>query len=647
MLRETLALAHPVIPFVTEEIWSLRVGRGCSPPSGCPRSTRRWSTTTAEAEVDDAIDADPRAAQLARVGRRRSRGIAMRGVAAGRRLRRRRARSSRGWRASSGGRRRRAGRDRARCRAASVGVLPTEGARPRRGRAQARRRARAARRGDRARREASSPTRGSSPRRRRRSSRPSARSSSGYARSSTRCDRARARQLRRRRALAARPRAVRHAVRPGPHAAAADRARLAAGALPRDPRRRDERQVVDGAHRRGDPRAPRRCAPARSCRRTSCRSASASAIGDADLRGGGLRARRSTRVARAAEKVDRTLRSGDRVTQFEALTAAALRRARAARASRSRSSRPGLGGRWDATNVIDAEVVVLTNVGLEHTRWLGPTVRDIAREKLAVVRRGATLVLGADLHPDAATRRPSASRAGARGRRGAGRRRRRARRAGRLPAAQLRARAHGGRGARSGALDEDAVRGGRGASACPAASRSSASEPLTILDGAHNPGGMHALADVARRPQQPLVAVVSVLDDKDAAEMLRALLPARATRSSAPRTPTRARCRRRRWRRSTEQLGGRPRRPIEPDPHRALARARELAGPEGAVLATGSIYLVADLLPTRRRDRRRARRCERRRPLRPGHDPGRRARSSRSTILVFFALGYVFGRLFL
>ena len=35
---------------------------------------------------------------------------------------------------------------------------------------------------------------------------------------------------------------------------------------------------------------------------------------------------------------------------------------------------------------------------------------------------------------------------------------------------------------------------------------------------------------------------------------------------------------------------------VEPEPRRALARARELAGPEGAVLATGSIYLVADLL---------------------------------------------------
>ena len=62
----------------------------------------------------------------------------------------------------------------------------------------------------------------------------------------------------------------------------------------------------------------------------------------------------------------------------------------------------GLGGRYDATNVIPSSVQVLTNVGLEHTRWLGPTVATSRREKLDVVRPGATLVLGADLHPDAA-----------------------------------------------------------------------------------------------------------------------------------------------------------------------------------------------------------------------------------------------------
>src|SRR4029079_17933015 len=61
----------------------------------------------------------------------------------------------------------------------------------------------------------------------------------------------------------------------------------------------------------------------------------------------------------------------------------------------------GLGGRWDATNVIPSKVQVLTNVGLEHTRWLGPTIADIAAEKLDILRPGGTLVVGADLHPDA------------------------------------------------------------------------------------------------------------------------------------------------------------------------------------------------------------------------------------------------------
>ena len=69
--------------------------------------------------------------------------------------------------------------------------------------------------------------------------------------------------------------------------------------------------------------------------------------------------------------------------------------------SRSPSWRPGLGGRYDATSVIDAPVTVLTNVGLEHTRWLGPTLSDIAEEKLAVVRPGGTLVLGSWLAPEA------------------------------------------------------------------------------------------------------------------------------------------------------------------------------------------------------------------------------------------------------
>jgi dihydrofolate synthase/folylpolyglutamate synthase len=54
----------------------------------------------------------------------------------------------------------------------------------------------------------------------------------------------------------------------------------------------------------------------------------------------------------------------------------------------------GLGGRWDATNVVDAQVAVITNVSLDHAETIGPTRADIATEKAGIVKAGSTLVLG-------------------------------------------------------------------------------------------------------------------------------------------------------------------------------------------------------------------------------------------------------------
>lgn len=54
----------------------------------------------------------------------------------------------------------------------------------------------------------------------------------------------------------------------------------------------------------------------------------------------------------------------------------------------------GMGGRWDATNVADAGVAVVTNVGMDHLEFLGPTRADVAGEKAGIVKAGATLVLG-------------------------------------------------------------------------------------------------------------------------------------------------------------------------------------------------------------------------------------------------------------
>jgi dihydrofolate synthase / folylpolyglutamate synthase len=54
----------------------------------------------------------------------------------------------------------------------------------------------------------------------------------------------------------------------------------------------------------------------------------------------------------------------------------------------------GMGGAWDATNVADGEVSVITSVALDHQMWLGDTVLDIAQVKAGIVKDGATLVLG-------------------------------------------------------------------------------------------------------------------------------------------------------------------------------------------------------------------------------------------------------------
>jgi dihydrofolate synthase / folylpolyglutamate synthase len=298
------------------------------------------------------------------------------------------------------------------------------------------------------------------------------------------------------------------------------------------------------------------------------------------------------RAAAAAAKVDRTLEPGDRVTQFELVTAAALDEL-ARREVDVAVVEAGLGGRHDATNVLGAQVVVLTNVGLEHTRWLGPTVPDIAREKLAVVRRGATLVLGPVDHEVEALARETGARivqpeplAALAGYQRTN-----------FSVAAAAARAH------LGALDPAVVAQVAARVTVPGRMQVVDERPLTIYDGAHNPSGVRALA--AALPEatrgRSLVAVVSILDDKDAAGMLRALAGKTSgavfTCSSNPRALSPATLASL-W----GQVGGGAAE-IAADPRDAVARAKALAGPDGAVLATGSIYLVADLLaaPGRRR----------------------------------------------
>lgn len=302
------------------------------------------------------------------------------------------------------------------------------------------------------------------------------------------------------------------------------------------------------------------------------------------------------RARSAAEMVNRTLPEGDEVTQFEALTAGAYH-ALASAGVEVAVIEAGLGGRYDATNVIPSTVQVLTGVSLEHTRWLGPTVEDIAREKLDVVRDHATLVTG-PLEPsvDAIAAEVAAERHASHVR---------------VPEpwrGPLGPRGHFQRwnfavaAAAAGAfLDapgrftvagqqkvDEAAREVRIPGRLEAVSES----PLTLIDCAHNPEGAKALAEALQGQQ--FTGVISVLDDKDAALMLKQLLPLFTsvvfTKASNPRALSPATLES-----LNRQLNGPPSETVA-DPKAALAHAQAKGIP---VLATGSIYLIADLLRTR------------------------------------------------
>jgi dihydrofolate synthase / folylpolyglutamate synthase len=307
------------------------------------------------------------------------------------------------------------------------------------------------------------------------------------------------------------------------------------------------------------------------------------------------------RASWAAEHVNHTLAEGDHVTQFELLTAAALWEMARERVDVA-VVEAGLGGRYDATSVIESAITVLTNVGLEHTRWLGPTLKDIAEEKLAVVRPHSTLVIGEDLVAPA------------------------------LAVAERLARERDARIVRARAVPDDIELLARGAfqrrnfalaraaaeaylatvgipvreqelaaaaasTAIPGRMQVVEQNPLTVLDGAHNPDAVLALVESLPDVigQAPLALVLGVLEDKNAAAMLATLLPVcerawfTAPTSSRALSPA-----------ALESLArqlGFAQAQCEPNPVRALELAQAWARDhDAAVVATGSVYLIGELL---------------------------------------------------
>lgn len=85
--------------------------------------------------------------------------------------------------------------------------------------------------------------------------------------------------------------------------------------------------------------------------------------------------------------------AGVRPTYFELVTAAAFRWF-ADVAVDVAVIEVGMLGKWDATNVVDAQVAVLTNIGMDHNEYAGPTKAHIAREKSGIVKPGSAVVIG-------------------------------------------------------------------------------------------------------------------------------------------------------------------------------------------------------------------------------------------------------------
>ena len=221
----------------------------------------------------------------------------------------------------------------------------------------------------------------------------------------------------------------------------------------------------------------------------------------------------------------------------------------------------GLGGRWDATNVLNAPVVVITPIGLDHVGILGDTVEAIAGEKAGIVHPGAVVVEAPQPSGAAAVIAGRADEVGAtvvRAGTDFGVRTRAVAVGGQLLALEGLAGAYddvflplhgahqagnaasalaaveaffgagvGGAAAGRGPLDIDVVRAAFAGVSSPGRLEIVRRSPTVILDGAHNPAGAAALAAALEEEFDfdRLVAVVAVLDDKDVAGLLDALEP--------------------------------------------------------------------------------------------------------------------------
>jgi dihydrofolate synthase / folylpolyglutamate synthase len=280
----------------------------------------------------------------------------------------------------------------------------------------------------------------------------------------------------------------------------------------------------------------------------------------------------------------------------------------------------GMGGTWDATNLVSGDVAVLCPIGLDHVGILGSTVAEIAKEKAGIVKEGRVAVVREQRPEALAVIEHRAGEVGAR-----------ILMEDRDFGLAVRARAVGGqvltvsgvhgeyeeffvpvfgeamaRNAAAAvvacevlldrALDEGAVRAALESLTSPGRLEVVGRAPLVILDGAHNADAAAALAEtLGEFGWERLHLVIGVFGDKDVDAVLRPLVPLAsvvyACRSSSPRAadPDRVAA-------AAASLGA-----AAVEEHDTVASAVEAAragaGDKDLILVTGSFYTVADARP--------------------------------------------------
>ncbi|MEG2213502.1 MAG: folylpolyglutamate synthase/dihydrofolate synthase family protein, partial [Clostridiales bacterium] len=273
----------------------------------------------------------------------------------------------------------------------------------------------------------------------------------------------------------------------------------------------------------------------------------------------------------------------------------------------------GMGGAIDSTNVIDGEIAVITNVALDHCAYLGHTVAEIARVKAGIIKTGATVISGVSgeavplidavcgeksarlllLGRDIVVENPRPDQSGSYfdlHTPGHYYQDLRVNLAGRH---QIDNAALAVAGAEQVGCDPQAIARGLAGACWPGRLEILRRHPLVVVDGAHNPHGMAALAEALRGlwPGRRRVALVGMLADKERQEALSMLIP---QIDQAIITPPPYLSRVGDWQELARicAAANLPTTAVE-DNAKALELALSCTGTEDLLIVTGSLYLIA------------------------------------------------------